>query len=164
MNITEANALNTVLDHVMGMRHPGRAPVCSEDAEAAAAMLMDRAHKVLSAGLTAQDVHAHWSGAQPSGPVLPSTASLDVDMHLVRLLADRMESRLAQDVPLPADPAPLLTNLGNALVDLVIVVDAIHKYQPESVGSVPAQDSLRDALCTLNDAANDFDVLTERMQ
>lgn len=56
MTIEQANAVNKVLRHLLSSR-PARAGMSGE-AWDAAALLADKAHKVLMAGLTGDDVRA----------------------------------------------------------------------------------------------------------
>lgn len=64
MSNGEADALNTVMHWILGMpRHTG--PVQDEDAKREAMWLMDRARKVLMAGLRADDVAEHWPEVEP---------------------------------------------------------------------------------------------------
>jgi hypothetical protein len=60
VNVTEANAAMTVLRWALGIPHAlGKVPT-SEQARHAAQTLAARSHKTLGAGLTADDVAAHW--------------------------------------------------------------------------------------------------------
>ncbi|MGH3540777.1 MAG: hypothetical protein ACRDTO_00130 [Mycobacterium sp.] len=68
MNISEANALNTVLRWVIGAPTVTGGPVPDDVACDQAVWLADRANRVLSAGLTGERVGALW-------PVLDSLAA-----------------------------------------------------------------------------------------
>lgn len=72
MNITESNDLNTVLQHLIPgtpARSGGRPD--SDQAQAAAARLADKAKKVLVAGINGADVQAAWSTADSTGAAGP---------------------------------------------------------------------------------------------
>lgn len=69
MNITEANTFNTLLDWVLDTPGPNGNPVTSDQARDAAATLAERAHRVLLAGATPEQVHANWpADPPPAGP------------------------------------------------------------------------------------------------
>lgn len=60
MNITEANAVNTLLDHLLNLPD-GTGTVPDDDkARTAAAVLADRANNALHAGVTGEDVQQSW--------------------------------------------------------------------------------------------------------
>lgn len=56
MNITEANAVNTLLHNILDLPDHNGQPTPLQRAEDAAALLADRANKALGAGLTGQQV------------------------------------------------------------------------------------------------------------
>lgn len=55
MNVTEANAVNRLLDGLLGLNDPTSA----EEITDAAVLLADRAYKALGAGLTGDQVRTH---------------------------------------------------------------------------------------------------------
>jgi hypothetical protein len=60
VSITEANAINVLLRYVLNMRDSGRDVPTHEQALDAAALLADKAHKPLMAGLDSNRVRAAW--------------------------------------------------------------------------------------------------------
>jgi len=60
MNVSEANAVNTLLRWHMGLAPAGGEVPTAEQARQAAARLAEGAHRKLAAGITAATVHDHW--------------------------------------------------------------------------------------------------------
>ncbi|MGH3994725.1 MAG: hypothetical protein ACRDSN_19960 [Pseudonocardiaceae bacterium] len=60
MNISEANAVNTVLHWVLGTPDGVDGHLPDDVARKDAAWLADRAHRAVWAGLTGADVEARW--------------------------------------------------------------------------------------------------------
>ncbi|MFL6141605.1 MAG: ParB/RepB/Spo0J family partition protein [Labedaea sp.] len=82
MNITESNDVNTVLQHLLPdtpARSSGRPD--SEQAQAAAARLADKARKALAAGLSGADVEAAWSTTDTAGPLRLELPVSDLAPH-----------------------------------------------------------------------------------
>jgi hypothetical protein len=66
LNITEATAVNTLLDYLLGQRRYDLGnPPTSAQAMKAAEFLAIRAHKALSAGWLPRDVLPAWEAAKP---------------------------------------------------------------------------------------------------
>lgn len=68
MTITDANDVNTVLGWAMGHEDWHGAPVTDEDATTAGRRLAARAHKALSAGLSAGQVELKRTAAADTDP------------------------------------------------------------------------------------------------
>ena len=65
LTITEAHAVNQLLDYLLRQRGPGGNFITRHDAQKAAELLAGHAHKTLMTGLRPADVAAAWSRIPP---------------------------------------------------------------------------------------------------
>ncbi len=66
MSIGEANAVNVLLDYLLGCRRPNGCEVQEHEARAAAMTLADKANRSLMAGLDGAAVNRMWPEVRPS--------------------------------------------------------------------------------------------------
>lgn len=134
MNITEANAANYLLAHLLGRPYQDGTPVPPQHAREAAMRLADRAHLALHAGLRGEDVDAAW-------PAWVGEHGLSPDAAALRLLADRIENAVGSTLNRGEkilDAQVILRTLADALAD---ISGAVTMLAENAIGAIECEKS-----------------------